>query len=209
MPLCDLPLGDCDPEVVLLSVQGKIREGLAVTIRGANFPERAVEPEILAGERRAVLVHIAPDQRSFCKLPRRARFCACATPRVRRARSASPTQEPRSNRSPRNVEMSYEWVLTKAERAGAIAYEKNDPAPAGAHLDFPHCPIDVPWEADVLFVDREPLANWGHACRYLLVNCKTNEVLSIEARFPPFRPDQAHCCRVFYRAPSLPPGVCP
>ena len=41
------------------------REVLRVTIYGPNFPQRAIEPEILIGESRAQNVSIAPDQKSI------------------------------------------------------------------------------------------------------------------------------------------------
>lgn len=38
----------------------------------------------------------------------------------------------------------------------------------------------------IVFADDEPLANFGHACRYLLYNPETGEFIrEIPARFPP------------------------
>ena len=103
--------------------------------------------------------------------------------------------------------MALEELLTDAERSGGVAYTLIEPVDGGTRLDFPQCPIDVPWEAAVVFVDRDPLANWGHSCRYFLVSRQTGEVRSIDARFPPFRPGEARRWRVLYAAPSLPDHV--
>ena len=94
--------------------------------------------------------------------------------------------------------------LTPAERAGAVVYAFADPIPPGTELQFPRIDLSAPWEALLAFVDREPSANWGHYCRYLLLNRATGEVLSREARFPPFGREDLHRWRVVYRAPDVP-----
>ena len=38
----------------------------------------------------------------------------------------------------------------------------------------------------VAFVDLQPEANWGHDCRYLLVDPETGELQMVMAQFPPF-----------------------
>ena len=97
--------------------------------------------------------------------------------------------------------------LTTAERAGAIVYALLDSLPSGTKLQFPHLDLDMPWDALLAFVDREPRANWGHSCRYLLINRDTGEVRSKEARFPPFRPDSLRSWRVVYQAPGTPDNL--
>jgi len=94
--------------------------------------------------------------------------------------------------------------LTSAERAGAVVYLKDTSVPAGSSLEFPRISIEVPWEARVVFVDRDPMANWSHACRYMLVDPERGEVQSHEAQLPPFRPGQGEHWRVIYKAPSVP-----
>lgn len=60
-------------------------------------------------------------------------------------------------------------IYTAGERIG--------PKHQGIHTDEP---------AVVVFADDEPLANFGHACRYLLYNPQSGEFLKeIPARFPP------------------------
>ena len=59
-------------------------------------------------------------------------------------------------------------------------------------------------EAVLAFVDREPLANWGHSSRYLLMRRGADEEMSVEARLPPFGSDVQLSWRVVYKAPGMP-----
>jgi len=97
--------------------------------------------------------------------------------------------------------------LTPSERAGGVVYVFADPIPSGSNLQFPHVSLEVPWVALLAFIDRDPRANWGHSCRYILINRKTGEVRSTEARFPPFRHEELRRWRVAYRAPGVPDAV--
>jgi hypothetical protein len=94
--------------------------------------------------------------------------------------------------------------LTAGERANGVAYAVETPVAAGTQLQFPGTAIDVPAEAYVAFIDREPTANWGHSARYVLVSRESGEVSSVEARLPPFRQGGDFRWRVIYRAPSIP-----
>jgi hypothetical protein len=96
--------------------------------------------------------------------------------------------------------------LDEAERAGGVAYFLEEPIAAGAPLNVPRLNVTAPFEALLGFVDREPSANWSHSSRYLLIDRETGkEVVSIEARLPPFMPaDENRQWRVAYKAPSVP-----
>lgn len=95
--------------------------------------------------------------------------------------------------------------LDEAELAGGVAYYALEHVAAGAPLGAPGLDATAPFEALLGFIDREPLANWGHACRYLLVDRETGkEVASIEAQLPPFGPAATRQWRVAYKAPSVP-----
>jgi hypothetical protein len=94
--------------------------------------------------------------------------------------------------------------LTVEERANAVAYAAEQPVAAGTRLEFPGAVIDVPTEAYVVFIDRQPTANWGHPARYLLVSRESGEVQSVETRLPPFRQGGELHWRVVYRAPMVP-----
>jgi len=97
--------------------------------------------------------------------------------------------------------------LTEAERQRAVIYELANIAVRGSVLSFPQLTIHVPSDALVAFIDREPTANWGHACRYVLVELNTGRISSWEARFPPFGAQPGSEWRVAYQAASVPDWV--
>jgi hypothetical protein len=94
--------------------------------------------------------------------------------------------------------------LTPAERDFAVAYWFRQAIPVGSQLSFPQVNFEAPWDAALIFIDQQPLANWGHPCRYVLVNPSTRETLSFAARFPPFQPESRNLWRVLYRASAIP-----
>jgi hypothetical protein len=96
--------------------------------------------------------------------------------------------------------------LTTEERNGGVVYVALEPIRAGARLEFPKTRIEVKWDALLAFVDRDPMANWSHSCRYLLLNIKTHEVESFQAALPPFSNKSVHW-RVAYKAPSVPDAL--
>lgn len=93
--------------------------------------------------------------------------------------------------------------LSDDEHARAILYAASVPIPRG-RLKLAMNEIDVPWEARLAFVDREPGANWGHSSRYILLNLETGETSSVESRFPPFQRNANLQWRTIYKAPSAP-----
>jgi hypothetical protein len=97
--------------------------------------------------------------------------------------------------------------LTEAERQKAVVYELATTAVQGTILPFPHLTINVPSDALVAFIDQEPTANWGHACRYVLVELNTGRISSWDARFPPFSIQLGSEWRVAYQAKSVPHGA--
>jgi hypothetical protein len=72
------------------------------------------------------------------------------------------------------------------ETLSSRIYVAQDAIAGGTVLNLPHTEITAPWDAQLVFVDLEPQANWSHSSRYLLVRVDHDEVLSIESRFPPF-----------------------
>lgn len=90
-------------------------------------------------------------------------------------------------------------ILTADERAKGVAYAAETPIAAGKQLKFPGISVDVPWDAYLAFIDRQPMANWGHAARYLLVNRENGETQSYEARLPPFRQESDLHWRVVHK----------
>ncbi len=94
--------------------------------------------------------------------------------------------------------------LTTEERQGGVAYALENQLFRGQRLEFPGLSMEVPGDAFLAFVDRDPMANWGHAARYLLFNREGGEIQSYETRFPPFQTGGEFHWRVVYQAPSLP-----
>ncbi len=77
-------------------------------------------------------------------------------------------------------------ALEPAERTGGVAYLCVTPFAAGQTLAVPLQPVAIDRDCYVAFVDAQPQANWGHACRYLLIDARTGEVTSYPRRFPAF-----------------------
>jgi hypothetical protein len=93
--------------------------------------------------------------------------------------------------------------LTQGEREKGVAYAVNQPFAKGQQLDFPGVTMHMPWEGFLAFVDRDPMANWGHPARYLLISY-AGEIQSFETRLPPFHPGGNLIWHVVYKAPSVP-----
>lgn len=92
--------------------------------------------------------------------------------------------------------------LTADERANGVAYIAETAIAAGTELKFPGVSIHVPWNAYLAFIDRQPMANWGHAARYIVVNRENGEARSYETRLPPFGQQSEFHWRVVYKAAS-------
>ncbi len=97
-------------------------------------------------------------------------------------------------------------LLTPEERDTCAVYAAVQPVAAGETLQFARATITAPWDAYVAFVDRDPMANWGHSCRYILVSHATGEVRSMEARTPPFA-EKGFTWHVVYKSASVPEAV--
>src|SRR5687767_2877424 len=76
--------------------------------------------------------------------------------------------------------------LTDTERSRSIVYLDEKRISPGKGVKFGNAEIDVPWPAIMFFVDLEPGVNWGHKCRYLLMNSETGQLSTVPAQFPPF-----------------------
>jgi hypothetical protein len=97
-------------------------------------------------------------------------------------------------------------LLTPEERDTCAVYAAVQPVASGEALQFARTTITAPWDAFLAFVDRDPMANWGHSCRYILFNRATGEVASTEARYPPFA-EKGFAWHVVYKSASVPEAV--
>lgn len=76
--------------------------------------------------------------------------------------------------------------LSEEERREGVAYLDKRELPAGSTLELEGRGVRIARASALVFVDRMPRANWGHSCRYIVVDLESGAVESIEARFPPF-----------------------
>jgi hypothetical protein len=100
-----------------------------------------------------------------------------------------------------------EWVraeLTGEERTGAAVYLDEQELPAGSSVEIDGRKVPVPSRSAMAFVDREPRANWGHACRYLLIDLDTGAVRSLDAQFPPFLRGAPSTLRLIWKGETVP-----
>jgi hypothetical protein len=94
--------------------------------------------------------------------------------------------------------------LSEAERSTSIVYFDPTTVRAGKAMKFGNVEKDLPWNAVTFFVDLEPGVNWGHKCRYILINLETGEQLSFPATMPPFLKGTPPALRVVWLGPSAP-----
>ena len=94
--------------------------------------------------------------------------------------------------------------LTEPELGRAVVYALAEAVTVGTLLKLLPLTVPIRREALLAFVDREPLANWGHSCRYILVDTETDEAVSVESRFLPFGRTKLVGWRIVYRAPFVP-----
>src|SRR5262245_40748401 len=97
--------------------------------------------------------------------------------------------------------------LTIEEKSGAVVYVATESISAGTKLRFPKLSIEAKSPAFLAFVDRDPMANWSHSARYILLHPDSREVESYDATLPPFTSNPSLRWRVAYKADSVPDAV--
>jgi hypothetical protein len=65
VPLRELVLTRYEASVTLVQRANRREEGVCIIVFGDNFPQRAVEPEIVIGDQRGEMISISRDQRSI------------------------------------------------------------------------------------------------------------------------------------------------
>jgi hypothetical protein len=71
-----------------------------------------------------------------------------------------------------------------------------------APVDGEEIPVQAP--TAVAFVDLEPRANWGHRCRYLLIDVERGEIRSVDKQFPPFLTGVPRSLRLVWQGDAVP-----
>jgi hypothetical protein len=124
------------------------------------------------------------------------------------ARTAHATAQLQAGRT---TTMTWEQVAEHAlkelsaeeRRSGATYLDEVELAP-GSTLKIDQKEIPIPRASAVVFVDKEPQVNWGHACRYLLVDLEDGHVASIPAQFPPFLRQVPKTLRLIWKGEAVP-----
>jgi hypothetical protein len=94
--------------------------------------------------------------------------------------------------------------LSDEERSRAVVYISDNVLEAGEEVEIDGGRVQVDAPTAVAFADLEPGVNWGHRCRYLLVDAGSGKVRGIDAQFPPFLRGMPPEMRVVYRAEGVP-----
>lgn len=94
--------------------------------------------------------------------------------------------------------------LSETERRGAAVYLDEVEVAPGSTLKIDHNEVPLRRASAVVFIDKQPQANWGHACRYLLIDLRDGTVESIEAQFPPFLRGVPKTLRLIWKGDTVP-----
>ncbi len=92
--------------------------------------------------------------------------------------------------------------LTDAERHGAILYLDDAVVPAG-RVRLGRTEVALAAPARIAFLDLEPGANWGHACRYLVIDAASGTLRAIAETMPPFLRGAAPTLRAIARGAAV------
>jgi hypothetical protein len=96
-------------------------------------------------------------------------------------------------------------TLSASEKPASVVYLDSDEIKAGASVPAGRETLTAPWDSYLAFVDLQPTANWGHSCRYLLVNAQTGDTKSFDASFPPFlKSGPSKTLRVVWKGERVP-----
>jgi hypothetical protein len=95
-------------------------------------------------------------------------------------------------------------TLSEEERPRAVVYMSDRVLEPGEEVEIDGGRVEIDAPTVLAFADLEPGVNWGHRCRYLLVDTSSGEVKRIDAQFPPFLRETPPGLRVVYRAPGVP-----
>lgn len=93
--------------------------------------------------------------------------------------------------------------LSDSERRQAVLYLDEDFLAAGESLEIDGRMVPINQPTAVAFVDREPGVNWGHDCRYVLVDLEGERVESVPAQLPPFLRGVPKGLRVIWKGDAV------
>jgi hypothetical protein len=94
--------------------------------------------------------------------------------------------------------------LSAEERKSSVVYLDKRVLPKGAIAEIDRKGIRMSRPAVIVFIDLQPEANWGHDCRYLLIDSETGKLRSINGRFPPFLGGVSDTLKVIWKGKAVP-----
>ncbi|HSB71032.1 MAG TPA: hypothetical protein VLT62_17020 [Candidatus Methylomirabilis sp.] len=100
-------------------------------------------------------------------------------------------------------------TLSERERQSAAAYIDTRELDSRARMTIGRVETEIPARGYLVFVDPSPTANWGHPCRYLLIETATGTIHRFDAQFPPFLRDVSPTLRLIWKGQQVPVAVLP
>lgn len=100
-------------------------------------------------------------------------------------------------------------TLSERERRASAVYLDTRERNAGERIAIGRGGIGAPARGFLAFVDPSPTANWGHPCRYALIESETGRIHEFPAQFPPFFRDVPPTLRLIWKGPEVPDAVLP
>lgn len=99
------------------------------------------------------------------------------------------------------------WAIAAVpaeDRRGAVLYLDRRVIAPGERVAAGGAALVAAAPSALAFLDRVPEANWGHPCRYLLIDLATGAARTAEATHPPFLRGAAPTLRAIARDPTVP-----
>ena len=94
--------------------------------------------------------------------------------------------------------------LSEQERRGSAVYLDEVELAPGTTVRIDQKHVEVRRPSALVFVDKDPSANWGHASRYLLIGLEDGRADSIDSRFPPFSNGVPKTFRLIWKGVDVP-----
>jgi hypothetical protein len=94
--------------------------------------------------------------------------------------------------------------VPEARRTHSVVYLDQRIRLPGSEIEIDYKKLRLDGPTEIGFVDLEPEMNWGHSCRYVLVNTETGEHQNIDAHFPPFLRETSSSLIVLFKGDKVP-----
>ncbi len=77
-------------------------------------------------------------------------------------------------------------LIPKERQAEAVAYLDTELKEQGVVIQLGKRQVAMPFRGYFLFVDLQPMANWGHPALGVFLSESGDQVMSVPTEFPPF-----------------------